>query len=140
MNELNFNGLHMLTPERRRFPRFPFHSQGMLSFAGEQHSGTVLDVSLKGALFRAISPIDFMGGNRCYLEIFHAGQPFFCTATAHVAYHHESIVGLEFVELTKGAQQLLAQVMDMNLAVDSLLEREFPELLVHHIATCNAVI
>lgn len=115
--------------ERRRFPRFPFHSQGALSVAGQPHPGTVLDVSLKGALFRADNVFGASVGNMCSLELFHAGQPGFCTATALVTYHRENIVGLEFVDLTDGARQLLAQVANMNLAVDTLLERDLHEML-----------
>lgn len=118
----------MPASERRRFARFPFHSQGALSIAGQQYQGTVLDVSLKGALFRA-EDVLAGAGSMCSLEIFHAGQPGFCTATALVTYHRENLVGLEFVDLTEGARQLLAQVIDMNLAVDTLLERDLLDML-----------
>ena len=119
----------MPSSERRRFPRFPFHSQGALSVAGEAHAGTVLDVSLKGALFMADGHFGAMAGQLCSLDLYHAGQPGFCSATALVAYHRESLVGLEFVDLTDGARQLLTQVISMNLAVDTLLGRDLPEML-----------
>ncbi len=115
--------------ERRRSPRFPFHSQGALSFAGQHLQGTVLDISLKGALFSVPNGLELSAGKMCSLEIFHAGQPGFCSATALVTYQRENLVGLEFVDLTDGARQLLAQVINMNLAVDTLLERDLLEML-----------
>lgn len=119
----------MHASERRRFPRFPFHSQGVLSIAGQPQQGMVLDVSLKGALFCADNTFTTSAGNMCSLEIFHAGQPGFCTATALVTYHRENLVGLEFVDLTDGARRLLVQLIDMNLAVDTLLERNLLDML-----------
>ena len=119
----------MPASERRRFARFPFHSQGALSIAGQPQQGMVLDVSLKGALFCADNPFTASSGNMCSLEIFHAGQPGFCTATALVTYHRENLVGLEFVDLTDGARRLLVQLIDMNLAVDTLLERNLLDML-----------
>lgn len=115
--------------ERRHFPRFPFHSLGVLGLAGGQHSGTVLDISLKGALFRTVEPLEAMAGNSCSLEIFHSGRPGFHIATAVLAYHRRNLFGLEFVELTRDARLLLGEVMNMNLAVDALLHRELPEML-----------
>jgi len=119
----------MPSSERRRFPRFPFHSQGALSLAGQVYEGTLLDVSLKGALFMADSHLGEAAGHMGCLEIFDAGQPGFCSATALVAHHQENLVGLEFVDLNDGIRQLLTQVINMNLAVDTLLERDLLDML-----------
>ncbi len=118
-----------MSAERRRFPRFPFHSQGALRLAGEEHRGTLLDVSLQGALFCPDGPVAPTAGSQGELEIFHAGQPGFCSARARVVYHRDNLVGLGFEALSEGAQQLLAQVMTMNLAQDALLTRPLPEML-----------
>lgn len=115
--------------ERRHFPRFPFHSRGALSLAGQQHLGTVLDVSLNGALFRTVDPLESIAGGRCNLEIVHSGEPGFRLATARVVYHRDNLLGLEFVELTEYARKFLGEVISMNLAVDALLERELSEML-----------
>jgi len=119
----------MSCPERRRHPRFPFHSLAALSLAGEEYRGTLLDVSLNGALFRA----DHLGclapGSSCQLEVFHAGQPGFCTAEARVAYQRESLVGLQFDSLSAQVRRLLLQVAEMNLAQTALLARQLPEML-----------
>lgn len=114
--------------ERRHFPRFPFHSRGTLHLAGQRHQGSVLDVSLKGALFRSADPLEAMAGN-LNLEIGHSGEPGFRLATARVVYQRHNLLGLEFVELTEYARQFLGEVINMNLAVDSLLERGLPEML-----------
>lgn len=119
----------MSRPERRRHPRFPFHSQGALCLAGAEYRGTLLDVSLNGALFTADHLRDLAPGSVCQLDVFHAGQPGFCTATARVAYQRESLVGLQFDALSAPVRQLLAQVAAMNLAQEALLTRQLPEML-----------
>lgn len=89
----------------------------------------VLDVSLKGALFNADNVFVAAPLHMCSLDLFHAGQPGFCTATALVSYQRGSLVGLEFVNLSDAARKLLTQVVEMNLAVDTLLERDLSEML-----------
>ena len=120
--------------ERRRFPRFPFHSQGCLTLDGGEYLGALLDVSLKGALFRTPEPLAAMAGSPCRLEIFHAGAPCQVAVTARLAYHRHNLFGLEFSHLTEDAWRLLGSVMHMNLAVDTLLHRELPELLDQSVA------
>lgn len=116
-------------PERRRYPRFPFHSRGFLAIGEEQHLGTILDVSLKGALFSSVLPVAAEVGQVCRLEIFHAGQEQVCSAGAVVAYRREAMVGLELVEMDEPTQQVLRQVVDMHLGVPGLLERDLPQIL-----------
>lgn len=115
--------------ERRRYPRFPFHSRGFLAIGEEQHLGTVLDVSLKGALFSSVVPITADVGQICRLEIFHAGQDQVCSARAVVAYRRDFMVGLELMEMGEATTQVLRQVVDMHLGVASLLDRDLPQIL-----------
>ena len=119
----------MPVPDRRRHPRFPFHSRGFLAIHDEQHLGTVLDVSLKGALFASVVPLAVAKGDRCCLELFHAGQEQVCSAKAVVAYRRDSLVGLELVEVDASTAAVLRQVVNMHLGVTSLLDRNLPEIL-----------
>lgn len=116
--------------ERRRHPRFPFHARGFLAIDGKQHLGTVLDLSQKGALFEASEPVNPGRGAECTLRLFHAGQDEICNAAAVVACQREDgLLGLQLLDLDGGARQILQQVVDMNLGVRSLLDRELPEML-----------
>jgi len=119
----------MSKPERRRFPRFPFHSRGFLAVDGLQHLGTILDISLKGALFSAVEPLVVEPGTACRLEIFHAGREEVCNATAVVAYHREGMVGLELLDINAATRQVLEQVVLMNLGPTEMLGRDLPEML-----------
>lgn len=118
----------MIPTERRRFPRFPFHSKGFLSADGRQHLGTVIDVSLKGALFSSVENLCLGPGTSCQLEIFHAGQEEVCVATAVVAYIREDLIGLQLIDTDQLTQEILSKVIAMNLGVDSLLSRDLGEL------------
>lgn len=115
--------------ERRQFPRFPFHSRGALDFVNAERQGTVLDVSLKGALFRTEDPLETLSGNFCALKVSRFGWPAFHVAMARIAYQRRNFLGLEFIELSNDARMFLGEVMNMNLAVDSLLDRDLPEML-----------
>lgn len=118
-----------LAAERRRHPRFPFHSRGFLAMGDEQHLGTILDVSLQGALFAAVAPLGVAVATSCRLEIYHAGQEQVCSARAVVAYQRGTLVGLELVEVDEATRRVLQQVVDMHLGVSSLLERNLPQML-----------
>jgi hypothetical protein len=120
----------MSVAERRHHPRFPFHSRGFLAINGQQHLGTILDVSLKGALFASTEPLSLRRGAVCRLEIFHAGQESVCNAAAVVAHlRDDGLLGLHLVEPDAAVQLVLQQVMDMNLGTPTLLERDLPEML-----------
>ncbi|PKO33631.1 MAG: hypothetical protein CVU34_11785 [Betaproteobacteria bacterium HGW-Betaproteobacteria-7] len=115
--------------ERRRHPRFPFHSSGLLEIAGMSHRGVVLDLSLNGALFRLPVQIAAPIGQFCCLELLQASGPGCLFPATRIACRHDDLLGLEFVELDNSARLFLASVIDMNLAVSSLLERKLPSLL-----------
>lgn len=74
-------------------------------------------------------PLETLPGNCCALNVCRLGLPDFHIAMARVAYHRRNLLGLEFIELTKDARMFLGEVINMNLAVDSLLDRELPEML-----------
>lgn len=116
--------------ERRRYPRFPFHSRGFLVVDGLPYFGELLDVSLKGVLFAALEPLALSQGAVCQLEILHAGQESVCTASAIVAHlRDDGLLGLRLVEPDAEVQQVLQQVVVMNLGTPTLLDRDLPELL-----------
>jgi hypothetical protein len=119
----------MIPDERRRFPRFPFHSRGFLSIGERQHLGSILDVSLKGALFSSVEPLELTPGTACRLEIYHAGQEEVGAATAVVVYCREGLIGLELHDVDAATGGVLARVVAMNLGVSSLLERNLPDML-----------
>lgn len=119
----------MKIEERRRFPRFPFHSRGFLAIGERQHLGTILDVSLKGALFSSVERLEIAPGTACRLEIYYAGQEEVGAATALVAYCREGLVGLELHDIDAATCGMLERLVAMNLGVNSLLERPLPEML-----------
>jgi hypothetical protein len=129
----------MSASERRRFPRFPFHSQGLLTLAGQAFPGTVLDVSAKGVLFSVEALPEVAAGADCGLEIMQAGEPEFRTSRAQVAYRRERLLGVEFLDLCEEGHRFLQRVIDMNLGVETMLERGLQDMLAVPAAAADTV-
>lgn len=122
----------MSIPERRRFSRFPFHSQGTLRLAGQQRPGTVLDISLNGALFSPnAATFDSVSRHPCTLELIHSSEHTPSKLDAVIAYRRDDLVALEFLEPGEKTRQVLQTILEMNLAVDALMHRNLPDMLGH---------
>lgn len=115
--------------ERRRHPRFPFHASGILHLAGRPHHGTVLDISLKGALFHPPLALAAEPGQRCHLDLRHAAGGRRLLGAARIACRHDDLLGLEFLSLDSEGRRFLDTLIEMNLAIAPLLERQLPALM-----------
>ena len=119
----------MFLLERRRTPRFPFHSLGWVHVGSEKHSGTVLDLSAKGALFAAQELTDELVGKTCELSIMIASPPEFLALRGVVVNQRGDLLGLEFLEVSEAARRGLMLIVEMNLGSPDLVERDIPALL-----------
>jgi hypothetical protein len=115
--------------ERRCFPRFPFHSKAVLVLDGIPYEGTLLDLSLSGALFRARAALVVAAGECCRLDILHGAARDVARANGRIAYAQEDVLGLQFQQLDLGAQQGLTQIVEMNLGTREMMKRELAALL-----------
>lgn len=116
--------------ERRCFPRFPFHSNAVLLLDGIPHEGTLIDLSLSGALFRGRAAMVVATGERCRLDILHGAGRDVARAKGRIAYAQEDLVGLQFQQLDLDVLQGLTQIVEMNLGTREMMKRELAALLM----------
>ncbi|MDR2837249.1 MAG: PilZ domain-containing protein [Azonexus sp.] len=118
----------MLT-ERRRFPRFPFHAVATLEIGAARHPATLIDISLGGALIRPTQPISSTTAAVCCLELANGNTRVCRIASARIASPRQDLIGIAFASLDGDTQHFLATLVEMNLGVKTLLERDFPAML-----------
>lgn len=118
----------MSLSDRRRYPRYPFHSRAALLLDDRELNGTLIDVSLAGALFAVDQQINLPTGTECRLAIHRRRQPAGNMRGA-VVYRDRHLLGIQFMEIDGSAESELRLMMDMNLASPRLLERDLPALL-----------
>lgn len=115
--------------ERRWFPRFPFHSRAIVVLDGIVHEGTLIDLSLGGALFRGRAGLLASPGDACQFDILHGAGRCCVRARARVAYAQGELVGLQFQQLDFSALQGLMRIAEMNLEAPEMMNREVSALL-----------
>lgn len=115
--------------DRRSSPRFPFHSRGSLYINGQERTGTVIDISLGGALFAIDLPLADTLGQTCELTVQQNRDPGFLEINGIIAHHHENLIGIEFFQVDETIRNGILQIIEMNLGVANLLDRDLPALL-----------
>jgi hypothetical protein len=119
----------MSLSDRRRYPRFPFHSRAALLLDDLEFNGTLIDVSLAGALFAVDQHLDLPSGTECQLAIHRRRWQFGEKMHGTVVYCAKHLLGIQFLEVGGTAEDELRLMIDMNLASPRLLGRDLPALL-----------
>ena len=119
----------MSLSDRRRHPRFPFHSRASLQLDDSLHQGTLLDVSLKGGLFVPDAKSDVSAGRECRLKVFNGGVGRFFALDGSIVHFHEHLIGIEFKPVSGESLRWFQQVIELNLAIPELMQRDLPALL-----------
>ena len=119
----------MSLSDRRRHPRFPFHSRAQLQVGDTELNGTLMDISLAGALFATDRHLDFPAGTKCRLTIYRHRRSSLSALGGEIVYCANHLFGLQFLEVSGEAENELRQLIDMNLAPPRLLERDLAALL-----------
>jgi len=115
--------------ERRCFPRLPFHSKAVFSIDGVSQEGTLIDLSLSGALFRAEGEVFAVLDDYCQLDILH-GAGLCCVRTrGRVAYVQDGLIGLQFKQHEFAVLKELMKIVEMNLGTPDMMQRELGALL-----------
>jgi hypothetical protein len=117
----------MSLSDRRRYPRFPFHSQALIHFAGQEVNGTLLDISVAGGLVDCAAAC-LGNGDRCSLVVYHGRKPAIIVAGT-VVHLNDNLVGIEFSAVDDELEEQLLAVIHLNLASPRLLSREVAALL-----------
>ncbi|WP_194286376.1 PilZ domain-containing protein [Rhodocyclus gracilis] len=120
----------MLPDDRRRTPRFPFHSKGELRLNFMAYRGSLIDLSLHGALFEsALFELGVQQGDYCAVDILNLSEESIFTAEGVVAHASKSFIGIKFHPLDDERLKRLQHIGTLNLAPKKLINRKFPSLL-----------
>jgi hypothetical protein len=116
--------------DRRRHPRFPFHTRATVRLDACEFSGTLVDISLAGALFAGHAETRSKIGEPCNLKVFHGARPDVTIAGA-VIHAREHLVGIEFSSVDEAVAKALRHMVELNLGMPRLLSRDIAALLRH---------
>ena len=119
----------MATLERRVHPRYPFLSKARLICSEMTYPGTLIDISLYGALFDTPFDVDAETGIRCVLQVLSLKEDMLFQVNGAIAHTGYSLVGIEFAPLDVALQSRIRQITLFNLAPPGHAERELPALL-----------
>jgi len=115
--------------ERRRSPRFPFHACGHLLFENMKCNGTVLDLSANGGLFIAGPETGNLLSKFCELRIAIGSSLESVAFQGVVVSQRGQLLGIEFIDPADASRMALELIIDMNLGVPQLLDRDVSALL-----------
>lgn len=121
------NAMHTL--ERRAHPRYPFLSKARLICPEITYPGTLIDISLYGALFHASTIGNAGPGTRCVLWVLSLNEDMLFQVNGAIAHTEHAFVGIEFAPLDSALQSTIRQITLFNLAPPGHAERELPALL-----------
>jgi hypothetical protein len=119
----------MLTLERRAHPRYPFLSKARMICPEITYPGTLIDISIYGALFHASSIGNAVPGTRCVLRVLSLKEDMLFQVNGAIAHTGQSLIGIEFAPLDFAVQSRIRQITLFNLAPPGHAERELPALL-----------
>ena len=110
--------------DKRLFRRIPFDTQTRVICNNVTYNGTLLDISLKGALIQFLEPIPAVKGERCNIAIHLPSSNvnmFFEATLVHV-----SQVNYGFKFLTENIDTIthLRRLMELNIGDDKAVVEE----------------
>jgi hypothetical protein len=115
--------------ERRRFSRITFHRPATFRAGATATTVGVLDVSLKGALLEVPAGLAAEPGVRCAVTIhLDAGQAVI-QLDGEVVHRSGRKVGVRCTSIDLESVGHLRRVVELNLAEETLLERELATLI-----------
>lgn len=119
----------MSLSDRRRYPRFPFHSQARLLLDDFEWIGTLVDISLAGALVSVDTVLNPPPAAACRLAIQRRQGAPAASMRGRIAYCADRLLAIQFLEIGGAAENELRLLIEMNLAAPWLLDRPLPALL-----------
>jgi hypothetical protein len=108
--------------DRRRHPRFPFHSRTVVQLAGRYHNGTLLEASVAGGLV-VCEEATMRVGEQCTLIVYNGKRPAF-EVVATIVNAHYPLAGIAFSAADQDVADSLRRIIDLNLGALRLPPRE----------------
>ena len=118
-----------MTPNRRQFSRIIFKAEARVHAEGKEFSVEILDISLKGALFRPEKPVSIPAGTPAILQMRLDEMGTLIRMEGPITHARQDQFGLACHEIDLDSITHLRRLVELNLGDSSLLERELQHLL-----------
>ena len=120
MESLSEEELNLSLSNRRLMPRFPFHSHGTLWLGADPVACTLIDISLKGALFSFAHMLVPTVGYERKLTMHSAGDSAFLTVCGRIKHVKDRLIGIDFVYTSKSLDESLQRLIDPDRDLPAL--------------------
>lgn len=119
------------TPQRRHFARISFDAQYLLLSTNndQQWRGTVIDLSLKGALLHKPPALTCKRDDHFVLELILGQDSLNIQMDVNVAHVHETMIGVTCEHIDLESMTHLRRLLELNLGDPNLIERELSEMI-----------
>jgi hypothetical protein len=114
---------------KRHFTRFKLDGATEVHYLQQVFPAELLDISLKGALITKPTDVQLPLNSVCVLHIMLEDSDITINMSGHVAHRLDTQVGICCDHIDLDSITHLRRLIELNLGDESLLEREFHELL-----------
>jgi hypothetical protein len=101
------------------------------------YRGTLIDISLFGALFDAKFTRNAIPGTQCALQVLDLNDALLLNVDGVIVHAEHNRVGIEFALMDDERQNKIRHITLLNLAPPSLVERTLPALLLKPPLFCS---
>lgn len=115
--------------EKRQFTRIAFDASARLISGDQDWPAQLLDISLKGALFKLPQAQELIKNNEVSVYLLLSDEETEIRMAGHVAHIEDQQVGIACDHLDVDSASHLRRIVELNTGNESLLEREFEALI-----------
>lgn len=112
----------------RKYSRIQFDADAQIGLAGQRYAARILDISLKGVLLDVPSTMPTPDDQTFVLHIPLLDQVTSIQMQARLRHQEGQHMGCEWVGIDLDSMTSLRRLLELNLADNSLLERELAQL------------
>ncbi len=114
---------------QRQYRRIPFHADGEVQIAATVYPCELLDIALRGALFRAPHPLPVAIGEAARIKIILADNQLELTFGAELIHHNDDQYGFLFASEDVETLTHLRRLLELNFGDAEAAEQEFAHWL-----------
>lgn len=116
------------TTEHRHFTRFHIEGSTLIHYQNSEYQSELIDISLKGALFKSPDTIAMDLNSPCTVSITLIGSEIVIAMAGKVIHHDAGNTGIICEHIDLDSITHLKRLIELNLGDESLLERELLDM------------
>ncbi|MCF6178402.1 MAG: PilZ domain-containing protein [Geopsychrobacter sp.] len=115
--------------EQRHFQRIPFETVAVVTNAGHSHACDLMDLALRGALFRAPDGLPLQLGDNCALSIFLPSSDLTLDFKGELVHQEGNDYGFRFTREDDTTMGHLRRLLELNYGDARAIDQEFSHWL-----------